>query len=402
MQKLSKAWDDLCDLIIRPQRALYAEEHLGPRVFRLGDRVFHRTDLTLENPRGMTLHCSHFEPVPSQRPAVRLPVVIYLHGNCGCRLDGIDAVPLLLPLNITVFTVDFTGSGWSEGDYVSLGFFERQDLAAIVEHLGCAGTVSRIGLWGRSMGAATSIMYGSRDPTIAAIVADSPFSSLTEIMEDIVETYKSWIPKGATRLAIKMVRRTILQKAHFDLKDLNTLQSARNCKVPILIAHAQDDDFVRISHAEAVAEAYKGEKMFIRFAGDHNSERPEFFHDAVVSFYLQHLILPDPELVALLPHSMSCALPGRSSPDRDTGDHTSGQVDPQSVSLCVAEPGSDDEQATDTASGVVTDPTVTPPKAPLSGTEEAADAEDTPCRKIDPDVLCTSPLAVLAEAPMPL
>lgn len=31
---------------------------------------------------------------------------------------------MLLPFNITVFTLDFSGSGLSDGDYVSLGWHE--------------------------------------------------------------------------------------------------------------------------------------------------------------------------------------------------------------------------------------------------------------------------------------
>lgn len=37
------------------------------------------------------------------------------------------------------------------------------------------GKVSKIGLWGRSMGAATSLFYGQKDPSVAALVLDSPF-----------------------------------------------------------------------------------------------------------------------------------------------------------------------------------------------------------------------------------
>ena len=45
-----------------------------------------------------------------------MPVVIYCHGNSGCRLDGLDAVRLLLPMGISVVTFDFSGSGNSEGE----------------------------------------------------------------------------------------------------------------------------------------------------------------------------------------------------------------------------------------------------------------------------------------------
>lgn len=44
-----------------------------------------------------------------------LPCVVFLHGNSGCRVDAYDAVRVLLPLNITVFCLDLSGSGLSEG-----------------------------------------------------------------------------------------------------------------------------------------------------------------------------------------------------------------------------------------------------------------------------------------------
>lgn len=49
-------------------------------------------------------------------------------GSCGqysgCRADANEAAVILLPSNITVFTLDFSGSGLSDGDYVSLGWHE--------------------------------------------------------------------------------------------------------------------------------------------------------------------------------------------------------------------------------------------------------------------------------------
>ncbi|KAG7586918.1 hypothetical protein ISN45_Aa02g021660 [Arabidopsis thaliana x Arabidopsis arenosa] len=42
----------------------------------------------------------------------------------GCRADGSEAAIVLLPSNITVFTLDFSGSGLSGGEYVTLGWNE--------------------------------------------------------------------------------------------------------------------------------------------------------------------------------------------------------------------------------------------------------------------------------------
>jgi dienelactone hydrolase len=75
---------------------------------------------------------------------------------------------LLLPLQ---------GSGLSDGKWVTLGAHEVDDLAVVVEHLRRQGGVSSIGLWGRSMGAVTALLYSSKDPDIAGMAAAPRVSS---------------------------------------------------------------------------------------------------------------------------------------------------------------------------------------------------------------------------------
>ena len=65
------------------------------------------------NRRGLLLECSHFEPIEDERVQEKLPAVIYLHGNCSSRLEALPCVPILLPANITLFTLDLSGSGLS-------------------------------------------------------------------------------------------------------------------------------------------------------------------------------------------------------------------------------------------------------------------------------------------------
>lgn len=44
--------------------------------------------------------------------------------DSGCRADASEAAIILLPSNITVFTLDFSGSGLSGGEHVTLGWNE--------------------------------------------------------------------------------------------------------------------------------------------------------------------------------------------------------------------------------------------------------------------------------------
>ncbi len=122
--------------------------------------------MQLTNSRGLKLQCSHYRPyIPSTNnnsntkknnnnnnndlknskdttsppppPPTPIPCVIYGHGNCGSRLDAIDSVQCLLSsreMIISVFVMDFCGSGLSEGEYVSLGYFEKDDLKTAVSY----------------------------------------------------------------------------------------------------------------------------------------------------------------------------------------------------------------------------------------------------------------------------
>lgn len=139
-------------------------------------------------------------------------------GNSGCRLDAQDAVRILLPMNIMVFAFDFSGCGLSSGEFVSLGFYERDDLRCIIDYLRKQEHVTRIALWGRSMGAVTSIMYSAEDPSVSCCVVDSPFSSLRTLAMELVEKMAAKLPSLVAKAGYKMVRSSVKKQAKFDIE----------------------------------------------------------------------------------------------------------------------------------------------------------------------------------------
>lgn len=282
-QRLADPYHDMWESVIRPPREKYDLKQLGPQSFTMGDWVYRRTDLTL-TVSGLQLHCSHFEPVDSERIAEKLPCVIYLHGNRSCRLEALPAVSLLLPQNITLFCYDSRSCGLSEGEYISLGWFERQDLRVIVEYLRSSGSVSWVGLWGRSMGAVTALMYAELDPSIGGMVLDSPFTSLSVLIEEVAKS-QALIPRLLVSPGIGLLRKIVSYKADFDIKDVDPLKSVANCKVPALFAAGNYDVLVRPHHAVTLHDQFPGEKQLIFINGDHNSPRPDSFHDTVASFF---------------------------------------------------------------------------------------------------------------------
>mmetsp|Transcript_10180 Transcript_10180/g.14914 ORF Transcript_10180/g.14914 Transcript_10180/m.14914 type:complete len:380 (+) Transcript_10180:130-1269(+) len=300
---LNKLWDDICNLVIRPPRQKYnPQTQLGPKRFKMRNhsaREYERIDFTVKNSRGLQLTCSHYKPVLEQRPSIDMPCVIYLHGNCGSRCDALDAVNLLISHNITVVSMDFSGAGLSEGEYISLGYHERDDVDVVIQKLKRDQTkqeqISKIALWGRSAGAATSIMYASEhQDDIVGVVADSPFTSLEDLIFDLVLREQSWVPRSAINLGITLMSKSISKRAQFDIRDVHPLHHAKKAKVPILVAAAYGDDFIKLRHAEQIYFHYAGEKDIVRFEGDHNSSRPPSFYESVITFFHNILIAQTP------------------------------------------------------------------------------------------------------------
>lgn len=280
----------LWNLIIRPPRRRYDLARLGPSDFRLWSLRVRRVDVNLTNARGMQLRCSHFLPRdlaeggPGGEPR---PVVVYLHQNASCRLEALNLVPLFLPLGISLFAFDFAGCGESDGEYISLGWFERDDLAECVDYLRKSGKVSAVGLWGRSMGAVTALMHADRDHSIGGMVLDSPFCNLTTLASELAQSeylavkVPSWLLSGALALG----RMRIKSLCGFDIERLAPERHVGDSYIPALFVHGWGDDFIGPHHTQKLFEAYNGDKELEMVDGDHNSPRPAALNRKAVLFF---------------------------------------------------------------------------------------------------------------------
>ena len=282
------SYEDLWKAVIRPNRDEYKEEDLGPEKFKINHKYYKRTDFSITNKRGLKLVCSFWEPFDEEREYTRLPCVIYLHGNSSSRCEAVAEIKYLLPLNITVFAFDFSGCGKSQGEYISLGWYEREDVESVIDYLRKTNKVSTIGLWGRSMGAVTAIMYGDRDPSVAGMVLDSAFASLKELIEELVKS-RVKLPEFILNQATKLVKSTISKKAKFNLDEIEPKKYAVRCFIPALFCHAKNDTFVDQHHCKDLSDVYAGDKNVVYVDGNHNSTRPRYFRDSAAIFFYNTL-----------------------------------------------------------------------------------------------------------------
>lgn len=269
--------DVVCSKLIRPKRFVYTEEDLGPKTFRLQSAVCRREDFTVRNARNLRLECSWFIPLHNSP----LPCVVFCHGNCGSRIDSLEIVRWLLPLGISVIAFDCSGSGLSEGQYVSLGYNEKDDIAAVVDYARRQPHARTVSVWGRSMGASAAVLYASEHPSLTLLVADSPFSSLSELIKEQTQKMR-WVPSSMSMSLIRKIRKRLMREAKFDIEEVSPVKVVGKCNAPAVFIHSVADELIPIEHSQKLFTMYPNAlKQMHRAEGSHTAHRSACLIEAI-------------------------------------------------------------------------------------------------------------------------
>jgi pimeloyl-ACP methyl ester carboxylesterase len=267
------------EVIVRPPRSHYDLEDLGPVVLDDPHPPVPQLPMRFRNRRGQTIVGSLY---PSTSNCFER-VILYLHGNVGSQREGRFIVPFFTPHGISVFLFDFAGSGESQGEFVSLGGTESDDILDTIDFLSSQFLMTQFVLWGRSMGASAALLAAPKDDRIVGIIADSAFSSLDDLFSDI--SARIHIPSIFRAVAIAWIKRSVLKITGLDCGLVSPVRAAQLCKVPLLLGHSLHDEFVPYREALAVFENYGGaQKTMIPFNGRHNSARAREWNMECIKF----------------------------------------------------------------------------------------------------------------------
>ena len=112
------------------------------------------------------------------------PAVILSHGHGRSRAELLPHANFLHRAGYAVLLFDYRHRGSSEGDEVTMGLREQDDLLGALDELATRPEVdaSRIALLGLSMGSVVGLLVAARDERIRALVAESPYASPDAIM----------------------------------------------------------------------------------------------------------------------------------------------------------------------------------------------------------------------------
>ena len=217
-------------------------------------------------------------------------VVIGSHGHSGSKDDLLGIGTSLWRAGFNVLLFDYRGRGDSDPWPHTLISREVDDLLAAVAYARARVDTAKIGVVGFSMGAAVAIMAAAREPEIAALVADSSFTAVADVVAYGVRRALGIPPAPLVRAAdAVLARRHGYRFTHARPIDAVGAISPR----PIMIAHGADDSTVPVDHARQLfAAAGQPKQLWVAECAEHCGgyfvDR-EGYCARVNAFFAQHL-----------------------------------------------------------------------------------------------------------------
>lgn len=181
--------------------------------------------------------------------------VILFHGYGGEKSSMLDKAEEFEKLHYNVLLVDFMGSGGSEGNQTTLGFYEAEEVKTAYEYLTKKG-VENIYLFGTSMGS-VAIMKAISDYDLKpkGIIIECPFGSMFQTTCARFKIMKApTFPMAGLLVFWGGVQNNFWAFGH------NPTEYAKKIKCPTLLLYGEQDKNVSRQEIEEIYKNLNGTK----------------------------------------------------------------------------------------------------------------------------------------------
>ncbi|MBQ9152076.1 MAG: alpha/beta hydrolase [Clostridia bacterium] len=205
-------------------------------------RAYPYKEYAIESFDGLTLRAKFFEYEPGA------PIELMFHGYKGnAERDLNGGVERCFQLGHSALLIDHRASGFSDGHTITFGILERRDCLAWVDFaVKEFGENAKLILTGISMGAATVMMAAGYPaagnplpPQVKYVLADCGYTSPKEIISKVMREMK--LPPA---LLYPCATLGAWLFGHFNLNEDSPMEAMKRCKIPVVFAHGDTDDFV--------------------------------------------------------------------------------------------------------------------------------------------------------------
>lgn len=242
-------------------------------------------DVAFASRDGLTLR-GWFIPASSPRGAV-----IFCHGHAGSMDPDLKYAPAFHARGYDVLMFDFRAHGRSDGNLVSMGSLEQQDLLGAVDFLRQRG-IERLGVLGFSMGGRVAIGAAPQTEAIVAVVSDGgPATMLAAVAAGARER---GMPGFLTVLIAGLTLWLAGRRVGCNLAEADAPRwVSRLAPRALLLVHGERDPYVSTAAVQALfaAAGQPKELWIVPQAGHRRADelRPDEYLARVIGFFDRYL-----------------------------------------------------------------------------------------------------------------
>jgi alpha-beta hydrolase superfamily lysophospholipase len=187
--------------------------------------------------------------------------VILFHGYGGSKSTLLDKANVFYELGYNTLLVDFMGSGGSEGNQTTIGFYEAMQVKTAFDYIVKRGE-NNIILFGTSLGAA-AVMKAMADYNcnVSSIILECPFGTMIETVKARFATMK--IPSFPMANLLVFWGGTI---NGFNAFSHNPVKYATHIRTPTLLLYGEKDKKVSRGEIDRIFSNLGGKKFLKTYA----------------------------------------------------------------------------------------------------------------------------------------
>ncbi len=171
--------------------------------------------------------------------------VIMVHGHTASRNEGMRWVKSFHNGGFNILTFDLRNSGKSEGDSTSMGYHEKKDVIAAVDYLFNERNTKKIGVFGVSMGAATSALAMAEDERIRAGIFEAGYADFKDLLATLAKRDFGLPNYPLMPLVIWVFE----MRTGADMDDFAMEKNLpRISPRPVMIIHCKEDNYIPYEH----------------------------------------------------------------------------------------------------------------------------------------------------------
>ena len=236
---------------------------------------------TLTNKEGLNLWAQYY---PAEKP--NGITVLAVHGYTVDHRDIAPAIKPFVEAGYSVLAIDQRGRGHSDGDYLGMGWLEKDDVIEWIDEIETRNPQDKILLYGESMGAATLMMAAAQPlpKQVFALIEDCGYTSAYEMFEDQLKERFS-LPAFPFLPAAQLIGQI---RAGYNFKYASPINELKKATLPILFIHGGADDYVPTWMGQELYDSYTHQKelLIVPNAGHGGSAdvNPDLYYKTVFNF----------------------------------------------------------------------------------------------------------------------